>query len=388
MSAPPARLRRIVVALLGLLVMAVLLAWLMGAFSKRVAPGTTAPVRPNLAAAARHTVTAAQVAIAEPAVGTIRAIQETAVAARILGRVRTLAIETAGQPVRAGDVLVELEAADLQAGLEQARAARKAAEAHRDKAKADLERTKELVRTGVAAQARLDQDQAALDAAAAEVERAAQAESGAATALTFATVRAPIGGIVVDKKVNVGDVVQPGQLLCTLYDPTRLQLVAVVREELAGRLQVGDEVDVTLDALGKACRGTVTEIVPEASAKTRSFEVKVAGPCQPGIVTGMFGRLQVPLGTREELRVPARAIASVGQLDLVYAVAGQTVERRYVRIGRRVGDEVEILAGLRAGEVVLADAAAAEPREAGRCARRHPAASARPASRSASSRCS
>ena len=64
--------------------------------------------------------------------------------------------------------------------------------------------------------------------------------------------------------------------------------------------------------------------------------------------------------------MPARAVASVGQLDLVYAVAGQTVERRYVRIGRRVGDEVEILAGLRAGEVVLADAVSAEPREAGR----------------------
>lgn len=357
--------RRLLGAILGFAAMAALLAWLMGVFHHRVPPGERPVARRVAAGAARYVVTTRPVATAESAVGTIRAVQETAVASRILGRIKTLRVERAGQPVQQHEVLVELEASDLESALEAARASTKAAEARRDKARLDLERTQDLAKSGVAAQARVDQDQAAFAAAQAELERAQQAEAGAVTALSFATVRAPIGGIVVDKKVNPGDVVQPGQLLFSLYDPTRLQLIAVVREELAGRLSVGQDVDVSIDALGKQCRGTVAEIVPEAQARTRSFEVKVVGPCQPGIVTGMFGRLHVPLDDRLELRVPKTAIASIGQLDFAYVVgAGDEVQRRFVRTGRAApaAAEVEVLAGLAPGEVILADAGSVQPR--------------------------
>jgi hypothetical protein len=94
--------------------------------------------------------------------------------------------------------------------------------------------------------------------------------------------------------------------------------------------------------------------VPEAQAQSRAFEVKVTGPCHPGVVTGMFGRLQVPVGDRDEVHVPAAAVQSIGQLDLVQVVlADQTLARRYVRLGRRRGDAFEVLAGLAAGEVVM-----------------------------------
>lgn len=342
---------------LGLLATAALLAWLMGAFRTRTAPGRATDEVGGVTLGPTVVVAPRAVPAFEAAVGTIRAIHETAVASRILGRIAVLRVERAGQQVERGEVLVELEAAELEAAAEAAHAAVTAALAHRDRARLDVERTRDLVRGGVAAQARLDQEEAVFKAAEAELERARQAEAGARTALDFATVRAPIGGIVVDKKVNKGDVVQPGQTLFTLYDPSRLQLVAVVREDLAGRLTVGQEVDVGLDALAKTCRGTVTEIVPEAQTRTRSFEVKVAGPCQPGVVTGMFGRLLVPLGSREELRIPGSAVAEVGQLDLVWVVEGGSLQRRYVRVGRS-GDDgtVEILAGLAPGEVVLQDA--------------------------------
>lgn len=338
-----------------------LLAWLMGAFRTRVVPSGPA-LPPQLAAGVPlHTVAMRRVPRTETAVGTIRAVRETAVAARILGRVRSLGIDRAGQAVAAGEVLCELDADDLQASVSEARAALVAAETRRDKAKLDLDRTAELVTSGVAAPDRQETDAAAFRAAEAEVERSRQFVTGAESLMAFATIRAPIAGIVVDKKVQVGDVVQPGQLICTLYDPTRLQLVAVLREELAGVLVEGQEVDVTIDALGKQCRGTVAEIVPEAAAQSRSFEVKVVGPCQPGIVTGMFGRLHVPLGERDFLAVPRSAVRSVGQLDFVYAVdASRMVQRRYVRIGADAGTEVEILSGLAPSEQVVADAAVHE----------------------------
>lgn len=354
---PLSRLRRPFLILLGIAAMAALLAWLMGAFHARIPPGPPAAPTTHAPTGPRFTVAAVRTLQTEAAIGTIRAVHETQVASRILGRVQKLAITHAGQAVQKDELLVELEASDLRAMADQARASLTAATTRRDQAKTELERSQSLAQQGITAQSKLDADRTAFDAAVAEVERAHQAVSGAESALGFARILAPIAGVVVDKQINQGDVVQPGQPICTIYDPTQLQLVAVVREELAGRLQLGQQVDVTLDALGKQCQGSVAEIVPAAQAQSRSFEVKVTGPCQPGIVTGMFGRLHVPLDATMELRVPQSAVQSTGQLDFVQVVNGDSMQRRFVRLGRKRGDAVEVLSGLTAGEIVLQNAA-------------------------------
>ena len=351
------RVRGLLVVVSGITAMVLLLAWLMGAFGKRVPPGSTPRTEPQLPAGERLQVAPTRVHRSEAAVGTIRAVHETTVSSRILARVRTMAILRAGQPVAAGDVLVELEQNDLRAMADQARAALRVAATHRDKAKTDLARTDELAKQGIASSDKLETDRSALAAAEAEVERATQAVAAADSTLSFATIRAPITGIVVDKKVDVGDVVQPGQTICTVYDPTKLQLVAVLREELAGRLRVGQPVFVALDALGERCQGQVAEIVPAAEAKSRSFEVKITGQCHPGVVTGMFGRLEVPLDDADELQVPQRAVHSVGQLDFVDVIADGRAARRFVRLGKRNGDAVEITSGLAAGETILVPSA-------------------------------
>ena len=345
--------RRLAPIALGIATIAVLLAWLMGAFHRRIAPGPAAPTTSANPTGERFVVQPVRRRASETAVGTVRAIHETVVASRILGRITTLAVQRAGQPVTKDDVLVELESGDLRALAEQARAALRVAETHRDKAKLDLARTEQLASQGIATGDRRDTDRAAFAAAEAEVARAAQNVTAADTAVGYATIRAPIRGIVVDKQVQAGDVVQPGQPICTLYDPTHLQLVAVVREDLAGRLALGQEVDVTLDALGKACRGRVAEIVPAAQVASRSFEVKITGPCQPGVVTGMFGRLHIPLDEVEELRVPQRAVHAVGQLDFVDVLVDGQSRRRFVRLGERDADSVQVQSGLVAGETVL-----------------------------------
>ncbi|MCA8974133.1 MAG: efflux RND transporter periplasmic adaptor subunit [Planctomycetes bacterium] len=353
------RLRRPLLVALGILAMVLLLVWLMGGFHARIPPGAPAPETRQAPDGPRFTAELEDHVRTETAIGTIRAVRETVVASRILGRVKTLAITRAGQPVQQDELLVELEATDLQALLDQARAQFDAAGSRRDQARSDLERTESLARQNIAAPAKVDSDRNAYAAAMAEVDRAEKAVAGAETALGFARITAPIAGIVVDKQINQGDVVQPGQPICTIYDPTRLQLVAIVREELAGRLEIGQAVDVTLDALGERCQGTVAEIVPMAQAQSRSFEVKVTGPCRPGIVTGMFGRLHVPIGTAAELRVPRTAVLGIGQLDFVDVVtAAGTLQRRFVRTGRSDGDSIEILSGLAAGEVVLQNATA------------------------------
>lgn len=347
------RWRAIAGAGAGVAAIALLLLWLMGAFHRRLPPGPPAPPGGATTEGEHLRVVPTRRRVSEPAVGSVRAVHETVVASRILGRVATLAIQRAGQAVAKDEVLVELEASDLRAVAEQARAVHKVARTRADKARLDFTRTEQLVRQGAAPGDQLDTDRAALAAAEAEVERAAQNVAAAETAVSFATIRAPMQGIVVDKQVQQGDIVQPGQPICTLYDPTQLQLVAVVREELAGRLVLGQEVEVTLTALDKTCRGRVAEIVPTANVVSRSFEVKITGPCQPGVVTGMFGRLQIPLDEVDELRVPVRGVRSIGQLDFVDVVHGGRTMRRFVRLGERHGDTVAVLSGLQAGETIV-----------------------------------
>lgn len=294
----------------------------------------------------------------EEAVGTIRATHEAAVASKLLAKVVEVNVQ-AGEVVSSGDVLVRLDQEDLQARFEQAQAAVAAAQAARDQAQVERDRVERLAEQKVAAPIELERVQTALKAAEAELERAQQARREAETILSYATIRSPIAGIVVDKQVEVGDTVTPGSVLVTLYDPTQMQLVASVRESLAQRLAVGQTLGVRIDALNKTCDGHVSEIVPRAEAASRSFLVKVTGPCPPGIYSGMFGRLLIPLDDEEILVIPRAAVRQVGQLHLVDVADDDVLRRRVVQLGRSFGEDVEVLAGIRPGEQVALEPTAA-----------------------------
>lgn len=288
----------------------------------------------------------------ETAVGTVKPVHESDVAAKLLARVVEVNVK-AGQDVDQGEVLVRLDDADLQARWKQAEAAESTAQARKEKAEAAYQRASRLIQTKAISQAEYDQAVAEVKAATSDLERARQSVEETRTLLDYATIRAPFAGIVVDKQVDVGDTVTPGQVLLTLYDPTHMQLVASVRESLAQRLEVGQSVPAELEALGHQCQATISEIVPEAEAASRSFSVKVTGPCPPGVYSGMFGRLYLPLDEETLVVVPAGAVRRVGQLTMVDVVEGDTLERRHVQLGRRIDGDWEVLSGLRPGEKVV-----------------------------------
>ncbi|HSD26370.1 MAG TPA: efflux RND transporter periplasmic adaptor subunit [Vicinamibacteria bacterium] len=337
-----------------------MMAWLTGRFQSKVSADQGMVAERSAAGVRVVAVRRLSVPAVEAAVGTIVPVYESRVASRVLGRVVQVNV-IAGQTVRRGDPLVRLDAADLSARLAEARAALEAARSEDEQARRERARGERLHAEGVMADADWERGQTRARTAAAQAERARQAASEAATSLSFATVEAPRNGTVVDKQVNVGDIVRPGDPLFTLYDPSRMQLVGSVREALAVRLEVGQAVEIELASLGESCDAEVTEIVPEADATSRSFSVKAVGSCGPHAYKGMFGRLLIPLGHEDVLVVPRSAIARVGQLDLVdVAVKGRLV-RRIVQLGRpsEDGATVQVLSGLREGEeVALAPAVA------------------------------
>lgn len=288
----------------------------------------------------------------ETAVGTIRPVHETAVASKLLAKVVQVHVK-AGQVVSEGEVLVRLDDRDLQARLQQAEAALAAAKSAEELALADFRRAESLYQRKVIAEAEFDRYRAASLSATAERQRAEQAVREAAVLLDYTVVRAPISGIVVDKRVEEGDTVVPGQVLLTLYDPTRMQMVVTVRESLAQRLAVGQSIRGTIEALGYECDAKISEIVPETQTPSRSFTVKVTGPCPAGVYSGMFGRIFIPLDDEQVVVVPEAAVVKVGQLDMVDVVVDGVVRRRAVQLGRSFDGQREVLAGLAPGERVI-----------------------------------
>jgi RND family efflux transporter MFP subunit len=297
----------------------------------------------------------------ETAVGTVKAVHEAAVASRLLARVVEVNVK-AGQAVERDDILVRLDDADLQARQKQAEAALAAAKTNLEQAHLEYQRAARLVKTETVAQEEFERAAAKVGTSEFEVKRHEQAVHEAKVFLAYATVRAPLTGIVIDKKVEVGDTVTPGQTLIALFNPDKMQMLASVRESLALKLSVGQKLPGRIDSLDHEGEVNISEIVPEAQAASRSFIVKVTGPCPPGVYSGMFGRIYIPLEEEEITVVPAAAISRVGQLEIVQVAEDGSLRRRNIQTGRSLGVDMEVLAGLRPGEKVALPASAREAR--------------------------
>jgi RND family efflux transporter MFP subunit len=315
-------------------IVVVLMLWLIGTFHPKIGANALNVMGEPLNDRPVEVVANVRLPVFETSVGTVRPVHQVDLASKLLAKVARIDLR-AGDAVKAGQVIVRLDDNDLKARKDQALAAVAAARAARDQAQIELDRVN-----------------AQLLSAQAEFERAQWQLNEAQTVLSYATIVSPLDGVVVDKRVEAGDIVVPGQVLAQLYDPKRMQLVASVRESLTHQLRIGQSVPVEIDALNIKCHGTVSEIVPEAESASRSFLVKVTGPCPPGVYPNMFGRLFIPLGEEQVLVVPESAVRQVGQLSLVKVVEGNNLQRRSIQLGRQVDRGWEILSGLRAGERV------------------------------------
>jgi RND family efflux transporter MFP subunit len=333
----------------------VLMLWLVGAFKPKIAADLTASAAGRPIGGGRIVaVMARTLPREETAVGTIQPLHRVELASRLLAR----AVEVnvfAGQRVAKGDVLVRLEDTDLRARLAQAIAGVAQAQAGLDQARIEMSGHRAAFEKRACTAIELDRASNALKGAEAALARAKEVQTEAETVMEYATIRSPIEGTVVDKRVSTGDTVSPGQIVVTLLDPTRMQVVASVRESLSRQLRVGECVSVKVDALDLACSGMVSEIVPEADDASRTFQVKVIGPCPEGVCAGMFGRLLIPAGEETVLLIPKEAVRTVGQVECVDVASGTSRARRAVRLGRTIDDRVEVLSGFASGEKIVID---------------------------------
>jgi hypothetical protein len=146
----------------------------------------------------------------------------------------------------------------------------------------------------------------------------------------------------------------PGSRLISLYNPLSLRVEAQVREQLSLALVIGQPIAVSLPALDLDIEGAIEEIVPAAEPGSRSFLVKIRLPYDERLLPGMYARVLVPAGSEQRLSVPTELLAQVGQLWVASVAGPEGPERRFLRLGREVGDgRVEVVSGLAPGDRVL-----------------------------------
>jgi RND family efflux transporter MFP subunit len=278
----------------------------------------------------------------EEVVGTVRARTVTLVSSSVMGTLRELRVAV-GSRVRAGEVIARLSAGEIEAKAEQARARLAQAETN-------LRRAEEL-------KARDALPSSSYDAALSE-RRVAQAALSEAQVMTgYTVIRAPLAGVVTEKRADVGDLALPGRPLLVIENADALRLEASLPEASASSVTVGQKLPVRIDALGRELVASVSEISPTADPVSRGVAIKLDLPEDPALRPGMFGRLVLLTLDETVLTVPTHALVRHGQLETVFVARDGKASLRLVRSGRRSADTVEIVAGLSDAELVVSSEA-------------------------------
>ena len=331
----------------------ILMLWIFGACRRGVIPAGTQPVVGESASGLATQKVAVQMISADTeAVGTVRAEQIAAVTSRVVATIVEMRA-SAGQPVASGITLAVLDDRDLRHRVEQAQDAVRIAETTLAQARADYARDKPLFDQQVITPYEFEHTRTNLQTAEANLSRLQQATREAEVNLSYAVIRSPFAGTVIDKLADLGDMAAPGKPLLTMYQEGRLWLEADVPEDLVDRVRVGQPLALRIDAVGRQMQGRVVEIVPASDPASRTVVVRVRISETKDVLPGMFGRALIPAKPEEVLTVPASAIVRAGQLTMVDVVRAGRVERRTVQLGRAEGDGYEVLSGLGVGEAVV-----------------------------------
>jgi membrane fusion protein (multidrug efflux system) len=291
-----------------------------------VAVETVRPVRTDMAAVYSGTAP-------------IEADQEAKVVAKVGGEVRRLLVEE-GDAVRSGQVLAVLDGDKLR--LEAAEAKANLARLERDYA-----RNLELSKRGLIGGAAFDTLRFELDAQRAITERAE-------LALSYTEIRAPIAGVIAERRIKVGNSVQPNDVLFVVTKPDPLLVHVHVPERELAKIAVGQRADAQVDAARGTFPATIRRISPTVDPATGTFKVTLEFVPDARLRAGMFARVNIVYERRQNaLLIPRAALIDGEAGPTVFVVDRGKAAVRSVALGLANGGNVEVLSGLGDAESVI-----------------------------------
>jgi multidrug efflux pump subunit AcrA (membrane-fusion protein) len=349
-----------------------------------IEPGTTSKTPPVVQNVVVETAAIKEYPVLYEAVGTVQAGATVNLASKLMGTIEKVKVRE-GDRVKAGDVLIVIDQRQVDAGYRQAEAglaeakkafdgavsSREAALASERLARATYDRYLNLRKEdSVSAQefdeveARYREAKAGASRAEAMVETASarihQAQAGLASATVTrkdAVITAPYDGVITSKLVDEGDLASPGTPLLSMDTTYGYRVDAILPENYFEDVKPGRSVKVTVPAFREeAVPGTLRTIVPAADQRSRSFLLKVTLPEDLTVKSGMFARVEVPVGRMAKMLIPSSAVVHQGQLTALFVLKDQDIARfRLIRLGKISQEGVEVLSGLEAGERFVAE---------------------------------
>ncbi len=250
-------------------------------------------------------------------------------------RIKRINVEV-GDHVRAGQELVVLDKSNidqLRINLEQI--------------EREYNRAVQLLEIGAGTQQAVDQLKAQLDAAKSQYDNL----------LENTVLRSPITGVVTARNYDPGDMTGSLPVLTVGQLTPVVKVMLNVSENDLATLKAGQDVEVTFDAFpGETFQGKVQRIYPTVDTATRTFEVEVRiANGQERLKPGMFARVSIDLGSRNNVVVPDRAVVKqTGSGNkYVYVLNGSTVSYKRVELGRRLDNAYELISGIEDGDTVV-----------------------------------
>lgn len=279
------------------------------------------------------------------AMGTARSLQSIVLSSQISERVSEVRFES-GQAVRAGQVLVVLDAASERADVSESQVALRDAERQ-------LRRGEELAKQKLVSQSQLDTLRANRDAARARLQ-------SSSTGVNDRVITAPFAGVLGLRQISKGQFVSAGSEITTLDDISRIEVEFALPERLLSRLQVGLPLRAQAEAWpGEEFVGTLSAVDARVDPVTRSVAARAQIDNPDGkLRPGMLLRVLLEESAREAIIIPEIAVQQLGTSSFVYLLDAESkAQRRDIKLGARNAGKVEVLSGLQGGERLVVDGA-------------------------------
>lgn len=296
--------------------------------------------------------------------GKIEAENSANVSTRMMGYVSKIYVKV-GQKVNAGQLLVSINNTDLQAKKAQVEASIQQATAAFNNAKKDYDRFVVLFHQQSASQKELDDMTSRYEMAKAGLEAAKQMKNEVQAQFSYANITAPFSGEVTNTFVKEGDMANPGMPLVSVEGVSRLQATVMVSESDIASIKEGMTAKIMVKSVNQEINGKVSEVSMSAKNTGGQYLVKLnLEKTNSNILSGMFVNVQFPIENKfqtinslEEVTVPESALVHNGQLTGIYTIGeGNIAILRWLRVGKTVGGQVEVLSGLAAGEQYIVSA--------------------------------
>lgn len=287
--------------------------------------------------------------------GEVRGRYETQLAFQVSGKISKRNVEL-GSVVNAGDVLMEIDAKDIQQTVNITSAQMASAESQLNLAQSNLERYRKLFEQGAVSRAQLDQYENAYEVAAAAVRQTAAQYTQGANQLGYSTLVADSTGVIAAVNAEAGQVVSAGQVVLTLVKDGEREIEISIPENRIEDLRNAQQIRVTFWALPDVTvEGRVREISPVADKITRTYKARISLQNPPaGVNLGMTANVAIAsAGSRQAVYIPLAAIYQTGDTPGVWVVANETVSLRPVKVGAFGDGQIQVLEGLQDGDVIV-----------------------------------